>query len=229
MKSSIITKTILSTSVLALLCAGASAQNLLLNPGFEINSLTSYSNVLNNFTAFQGQWGVESATITLATGGVTPFELTHMLSMTNDGNTTTQAVQATDVTAYASLIDSGTATASFNSLFNAADGLPLPSAAVLLHYYTGAGLAFGAGFVSTSFTTDGNPSTWEQISTGGTIPVGTRWLVSEVLYNDASLSGVGSGFVDAAALTVTPEPSSALLMIGSGAMLLLRRRRAAAL
>ena len=229
MKSSIITKTILSTSVLALLCAAASAQNLLLVPGFETNFLTSYSNVLNNFTANQGLWGVESTTISLATVGVIPLDGTRMLSMTNDGGTTTQAVQATDVTTSASLIDLGGATVHFSAFFNAADGLPAPRAAVLLHFYTGAGLSFGAGSISTSLTTDGDPSTWEQISTSGAIPVGTRWLVSEVLYTDASLITTNAGFVDAASLTITPEPSSALLMIGSGAMLLLRRRRAAAL
>ncbi len=93
--------------------------NLLVDPGFEANPLTTASNVLNNFPTYQGQWGVESATITGVDGGVTPAQGTQMLRMTDDGLVATQAFQVTDVTVYAGLIDSGGATANLSALFNA--------------------------------------------------------------------------------------------------------------
>ena len=97
------TKQILAGAGLALALAvgtPAARANVLVNPGYEANTLDTAFNVLNNFSTYQGVWGVEVATIVTAENGVTPAQGVQMLRMLDDGNVTTQGFQTTNVTSY---------------------------------------------------------------------------------------------------------------------------------
>lgn len=229
MKPSIQTRSTTSIGILALLCAAATGQaNMLVDPSFESNPLITFNNALTFFVANQGKWGAEAATITLATGGVIPHDGTHMLSETGNPSFY-QTAQVTDVTGMSSLIDLGGQTVNLSAFFNTPNGVSAAGAAVSVTFLSGTDFnANQIGVISGSRTLDGDFTTWEQASVSGAIPANTRWLVSQVIYNAASL-GSNPGFVDAANLTVVPEPTSALLLLGSGAVLLLRRRRTVAL
>lgn len=222
-----------------ILCAGlllaiaASAQparaNLLIDPGFEANALTSYVNVLTDFTTYQGIWGVENATITVAENGVTPPEGVKMLRMVDDGLLTTQGFQVTDVTSYAAIIDSGAGIVNLSALFNVDHGVPAAITGVYVQFFSASnyGSQIGAG-IGGGLTLDNSDITWETTSVGGAIPVNTRWILSQVAYNNASLLGsdgaVHPGYVDAANLRITPEPASlTLLLLGASAMWMRRR------
>jgi hypothetical protein len=221
------TKWILACAGLALAFGAstpAARANLLVDPGFEANPLTTLSNVLNNFAAFQGTWGVEAATITGVDGGVTPPELIKMLRMVDDGLTTTQGVQVTDVSVYTPQINSG-ATVNLSALFTAGPNVPAAGAGVVVQFFSAAnyGSQIGSPIIG-SLTLDGFASTWQTVSVSGTIPVGTTWLVSQVYYGDASLLG-NPGYVDAADLTIVPEPASVVGLLVVVATALRMRRR----
>ncbi len=211
--------------VLAFALSGVQAQ--LVDPGFESNPLTSYSNVLTNFPGYQGVWGVEAATITGVDGGVTPASGAKMLRMVDDGLVATQAFQSTDVTALAGIIDAGGATAGLSALFNAGPNVPAGSAAVSLRFFSTSnwGSLIGGPVVGT-LSLDNSAATWESALVTAPIPVGTRWVMTEVLYNNASLLG-NPGYVDDAALRITPEPASVALLALGGLAALRRRRRSA--
>ncbi len=200
--------------------------NLLVDPGFEVNALTTYTNVLNNFVGYQGIWGVESATISGVDGGVTPAQGARMLRMTDDGLVATQAFQATDVTSYAALIDSGGATVNLSALLNAGPNVPAGVGGVTVRFFTAAnwGSAIGAP-VSGSLALDNLSGTWQTASVSTAIPVSTRWLITEVAFTNSTMLG-NPGYVDAADLTVTPEPAS-LGLLCLGGLLLIRRRSVA--
>ncbi|HVP12072.1 MAG TPA: hypothetical protein VMV94_12900 [Phycisphaerae bacterium] len=194
----------------------ASAQsvraNLLVDPGFEVNQLDTAYNVLNFFSTYQGIWGVEAATISGVDNGVTPFQGVQMLRMVDDGLTATQGFQVTDVSSYATLIDSGGATVNLSALFNVDKAVPAAISAVYVQFFTGPSYGSQIGSpLSGGLTLDISPNTWQTASLSGAIPAGTRWLLSQVLYNDASLMGIDGlshpGYVDAANLTITPEPA----------------------
>lgn len=214
-------------SLLVLLAAWtpAARANLLVDPGFESNPLTSAANVLANFPAYQGQWGAEVGTITGATGGVTPAQGSKMLSMTDDGLTATQTFQVTDVTAYATQINTGTASVNLSALFNVGPNVPAGVAAVYVQFFSASnyGSQIGAG-TGSSLTLDASPATWQPITVTAPIPVGTTWIMSQVYYLDAPLLS-NPGYVDAADMTITPEPAS-MALLGLGGAVLFRRRRA---
>ncbi len=197
--------------------------NLLVDPGFELNPLTSYLNVLNNFPGYQGVWGVEAATITGVDGGVTPAAGSKMLRMVSDGLITTQAFQTTDVSSWAGAIDSGLGIVSLGALFNA--NLPAATGGVIVMFFSAANYGSQIGSpLAANITLDSLPGTWESASVSGAIPVGTRWLVSQVLYSNASLAGQ-AGYVDEADLRVVPEPASGLFLACTAAVAVLSRRK----
>jgi hypothetical protein len=215
--------------VTMLACTPAWA-NLLVDPGFEANPLTSYSNVLTNFTGFQGQWGGEVALITGFENGVTPPEGVDMLRMDDDGLITTQTFQVTDVTSYAAIIDAGSATATLDALFNVDAHVPAATGGVYIQFFSASnyGSQIGTGLAG-PLALDALDTTWETAAVTTGVPVGTRWILSQVYYSDASLLGVDGvvhgGYVDAADLRVTPEPAT-LGLLAMGAFAMLRRRHA---
>lgn len=202
--------------------------NLLVDPGFESNPLTTIANPLANFPGFQGVWGIENATITGVDNGVTPAQGAKMLRMDDDGAVTTQGVQVTDVTSYAGPVDAGLASLTLAALFNVDANTPAAVAGVYIQFFSAAnyGSQIGTG-LGGSLALDASVNTWETASVTTPIPVGTRWLMSQVYYSDASLIGndgaVHAGYVDVGDLRVIPEPSAVGLLI-LGAMAMLRRR-----
>jgi len=214
--------------VVAIGTPSAKAVNMLVDPGFESNPLTTAGNVLTNFPGFQGVWGVEAATITGVDGGVTPAQGVRMLRMVSDGLVATQAFQTTDVSSQAALIDSGAATVSLNAQFNVGSSVPAAGGSVLVAFFTAANYGSLTGNISNGMVLDNSSNTWETILVGGAVPVGTRWLMSQVAYNNASLVG-NPGYVDAADLRLVPEPATlSLLALGGLAIAGRRRKRRAA-
>jgi hypothetical protein len=216
---SIRTHQMVACTVLMLAITGATMSaraNLLVDPGFEANPLTTASNVLNFFPTYQGQWGQENATITGVDGGVTPAQGFKMLRMDNTGSYT-QTFQVTDVTSYAALIDSGGSTVNMSALFNVDKNLAAALGGVGVSFFTTS--TYGSNippYPAASMTLDNSVNTWQSISVSSAIPVGTRWLVSQVFYQDASLLGLdgnyGAGYADAADLRIVPEPSTLILL-----------------
>ena len=201
--------------------------NLLVDPGFEVNPLDTATNVLNNFPVYQGIWGQENGTITGVDGGVTPAQGFKMLRMDNTGSYT-QTFQVTDVTSYAATIDAGGATINMSALFDVDKNLLAALGGVGVSFFTANNYGSLTSFITGSLTLDNSANTWEPITVSGAIPVGTRWLVSQVFYQDATLLGIdgnyGGGYVDAADLTITPEPAT-MCLLGLGTLGLLRRRK----
>jgi len=213
------------------LAAGAPAAraNILVDPGFEANPLTTAGNVLTNFPTYQGVWGPEVGSIVGTENGVTPAQGVKMLHMDDDGNVTTQTFQTTDVTSYGAMISTGTATVTLSALFNVDKAVQAAAAGVFVQFFSGASYGSQIGVpISSSLTLDANPSTWQTISVTGTIPIGTTWLMSQVYYSDASLLGVDGvshpGYVDAADTNIAPEPASVGLLALAGVALRARRR-----
>ena len=226
-------RNLIAACICLLLVFAASAQpagaNLLVDPGFELNPLDTAANVLGNFPLYQGVWGVEAATIVVAENTVTPPQGVKMLRMVDDGQGgTTQGMQVTDVTSYATLIDSGGATVNMSALFDAHPKLPAAIGGVYVSFFTANYYGSLTTFIGNTLTLDTAPSTWEPISVSGAIPAGTRWLLSQVVYSDASLLGSDGvsypSYVDAADLSITPEPAS-LGLLAFAALALWTRRR----
>lgn len=204
--------------------------NMLVDPGYESNPLTTATNVLTNFSGFEGDWGVENALIVGAENGVTPIEGVKMLRMDDDGNVTTQGFQTTDISSLASFVDAGTATVTLDALFNVDAHVQAAAAGVYIQFFSANnyGSQIGTGMAG-SLSLDNSDATWESASVSLTVPVGTRWLMSQVYYNDASLIGtdgiIHPGYVDDTNLRVTPEPAT-ICLLALGAVGLFRRRRA---
>ncbi|MBM4102627.1 MAG: PEP-CTERM sorting domain-containing protein [Planctomycetes bacterium] len=213
--------------------AGASA-NLLVDPGFETNPLTTYTNVLTNFPGFVGQWGDEVSTIVTAENGITPFQGVRMLRMDDDGLTATQTFQSTDVTAFAATIDAGGVGINAIAQYNAHPHLSAALSNITVFFFSAAnwGSQIGTPLVS-NLILDASPNTWQANLVAGIVPVGTRWMVTQVAYQNASLLGSDGamypGYVDAAELWVkVPEPATMGLLALGGLTLLRRRRRQSA-
>ena len=119
---------------LAIVAVPPSARaNLLVDPSFESNPLTTDVNVLGNFPGFQGVWGQELSTITGPDDGVIPAAGSKQLRMAYTGSYT-QAFQAIDVTSSAALIDSGSAAVNMNALYNA--NLPAALGVISVSFFT---------------------------------------------------------------------------------------------
>lgn len=216
-------------TVLAVSCAGIANANLLVNPGFEVNSLASIGAVVGSFSP--GVWGPENGAITGVNGGVTPFAGNRMLKMDDDGLSYTQAYQATNVTSYAASIDANLCIGGIAARFTTGPNLSGALAAVSIQFFSAAnfGSQIGTGYVS-SLTLDGSASSWQTILASGAIPAGTRWILSQVTYKNSTLyssSGVAySGYVDNANMDIrlVPAPGAFGLMTMAGFVASRRRR-----
>lgn len=204
-----------------------------MDPGFESNALDNYTTVANDFTGKQGVWGAEVGCIFTGTSvdGVTPIG-SKMLGVTNAGGGATQTVQVTDISG---IFGSGTGNATFDMSArftmggNVAGGFKDGRVSVIARFFTGAlyNSANTPADLGVSLTLDADPSTWEQLTLSGTIPAGTTWMITEVLYTNASI-GTATGYVDDTSFTITyiPEPGSCALAILGAGLLIGRRRRA---
>jgi len=179
--------------------------------GFESSPLIGYSAALNNFAAFQGSWGAESGSIAIGTtGGVAPYSGSRMLSMTNDGLTASQTVQVIDISTLATLIDTGSLEATFSAYFNGATGIAAASSLTTLRFYSTSGLGGASTVTSHSLVLDANTGTWQLNGVTAAIPIGTRWMVVELAYGNASIGSL-AGFVDEAALCIHKLPCDSAL------------------
>jgi hypothetical protein len=219
---------------LVLLCAGlllafavsspSSGANLLVDPEFDgIPALNTFGPVFGP-PFLLGQWGAESGAIVGVDDGVTPRTAQTMLAEYYTGSYT-QTMQATDVSA-----DPAGSTYTLSAYFNA--NVPAAQGFVNLSFYDALYNGVGSPVSSSAVPLDSLVSTWEQKSITVTVPLTTKYIVSQVAYLDSSLAGSDgvnhAGYVDSASLTLVPEPGT-ISLLGMGAFGLLawawRRRK----
>jgi hypothetical protein len=217
----------LCMGLFVVVAAFGSPANLLVDPSFELNPLDTLVNIATT-PLTKGVWGAENGVIVsgIQPDFVSPYDGTKMLCMADDGLSYTQTFQFTDVSAYASLIDSGKALATACGYFDTGDFAPGAGIGyIILHFAVADAWPLTDGSATNSLTLDSNPFTWQYLDVSAVIPVGVRYIGTEVLYNNASLAG-HNGYVDATCLNVVPEPGSiGLLATAAGSALLMRRRR----
>ena len=211
------TPVILSACLLAALtCCGpkAAASNLLVDPEFDgIPALNSLATVFGP-PFITGQWGAENGAIVGVDGGVTPLTARTMLAEYSPAGGYTQTMQVTDVSSFPA-----SSAFTLSAYFNANLNVPAAKGFVNLSFYDASYSPVGAA-VSAGLILDNNPATWEQISLTLTEPLTTKYVVSQVLYDESTLVSNGAvwpGYVDSASLTVVPEPSC-FALLGAGAI-----------
>jgi hypothetical protein len=194
--------------------------NLLIDPEFDgIPPLLPMASVFPpSVSATLGNWGAENGAIVGVDDGVTPLTAQTMLAEYSPAGGYTQTGQLTDVSS-----DPAGSTYLLSAYFNVNNHVPAASAFVNISFYD-ASYALVGSPPSAGLILDNNISTWEQISLTATAPLTTKYVFSQVLYDENTLPGVDglvhAGYVDSASLTVVPEPS-AIILIGLGALGLL--------
>lgn len=211
----------------ALLAQGALGANLLTDPGFDSNALTTAFNSLNDFPTYQGVWGQENSTIVGIDNGSVPVSPFSQLRMDLTGGVTTQAFQTVDVTSYAGIIDANTAVLNASALFNSNAQAALGG--VYIQYFTGNSYGTLFGPLDSSIQTfDSTTTTWQSASLSVPVPAGTRWIMFQVAFAEASLldaAGViGAGYVEDTYMEIVPSPGAGALL-GLAGLAGLRRRR----
>lgn len=227
-------KSVASLAALWVALAATSAQalitpNLLTDPGFNTpltNPLISYTSVLGppyNVDA----WGDENSSVVGAQAGVTPLEGNGMLRMDDDGLVVTQIWQRVNVNLYITDIDAGNAMAMSMASFNTPGGVLGASGAVQIAFYNAAN-AFLGSFTQPTGALDPNPQTWQGFATPNVaVPVGTRFLETQLYFVNSTLPSGTGGYVDAVdmRLKTIPEPASCLMVVFGACTALLRRAR----
>jgi hypothetical protein len=178
-------------------------------------------------SSIYGAWGAENGAIVGVDDGVTPLTAKTMLAeYTTSSGGYTQTAQVTDVSSYPA-----SSTFTLSAYFNVNNFVPAAHAFVNLSFFDASYASLG-GPPSSGLILDTNVSTWEQISLTTIEPLNTKYVVSQVLYDENTLPGIDgvvhAGYVDSASLTVVPEPGT-IALLGMGAIGLLacawRRRR----
>ncbi len=220
-----------AVSALTLAHGTPARANLLTDPGFETNALLPGVGVLTNIPGNAGIWGTENAAIVGVTGGITPAGGVKMLEMSDDGLIATQGWQAVNVSSFATAIDAGLATFTSSAKYNVQQTVPAASASTAMIYVDNTGVFgnFTAASTATGQVLDNNPATWQTIAHNGPVPVGTRWLIIQVAYANATLvnsaGAIDHGYVDDAFLDVRVVPEPTVLGALAGLATLARRRR----
>ena len=213
------TRTNLTIVIANLLLAFASASpsaeaaNLLVDPDFNgVPPLSSAATVLGPPFVL-GQWGPENGAIVGVDGGVTPLTASTMLAEYAPGTSSyTQTYQATDVSA-----DPAGSTYTLSAFFDANQNLSAASAFVNISFYDASYSPLGVP-LSSGLILDNNTATWQQISATATEPAGTKYVLSQVLYDNSTLQSsngaIFPSYVDGASLTLksVPEPSAFALL-----------------
>jgi len=199
----------------AMLTSAAAQANLLADDSFEsgIDPLPLLGPVVGPPFS-PGFWGAELGGEVTAEFGVSPAAGQYMLYMENEGLAVTQAFQAVDVNSFAGLIDSGSAVAYLTAYYNSPGGVAGPTTVPGLLFFAGAndwGSPLGSGFGS--FSLDASPDTWEPYLFTASVPVGTRWIVAQLGYDDSTLPAGVRGYVDVASLRIIPEPATLALLV----------------
>ena len=194
--------------------AGRAGADLIVDAGFEDPTpLGSFGSVVG--PPFQvGYWGTENGQKVGAENGVTPFEGSQMLRMT-EVSAHTQTWQAVDLTPYASQIDAGNFAFTFGAWYNIADTTQSARAIASVYLFDSAyGWPSATAFVQSYIDTDTDPTTWEFTSVFVNVPAGVRYALVQVHYAD--LYGLGRPvYVDGVQLDIIPAPSSlALALVG---------------
>lgn len=191
----------LTSLVLSTLAAPASASaqsNLLSAGGFEgINSLTTY------WPSSANAWGTESAGLSGAANGISPFG-NQMLLLTHAGGggaaQTAQIVHGPFVAG-----SKVTFSVKFNTWLAAWAKSPQTAAVVV---QTNSGLALdGARYTSPTVTLDTDTTGWQTATVTVTLPANTNYLSAEIIlwqYSGALPYGTPLAYADDAVLTVVP-------------------------
>jgi hypothetical protein len=206
---------------LILVCAGlllaiaastpSAGANQLVDPEFDgIPVLLPMSSVYPpSGTSALGQWGAENGAIVGIDDGITPLTARTMLAEYYTGSYT-QTAQLTDVSA-----DPAGSTYTLSAYFNA--NLPAAQAFVNFSFYDASYAYLGVDVSSSPGVLDSLVSTWEQKSVTTTAPLTTKYILSQVMYLDSTLTdstGVNhAGYVDSASLTLVPEPGTIALLL----------------
>jgi hypothetical protein len=186
------------------------APNLLVDPEFDgTPALNPFAPVFGP-PFITGQWGAENGAIVGAADGITPRTARTMLAEYSPAGGYTQTLQVTDVSA-----DPAGSKYTLSAYINA--NLPAAQAFVNLSFYDSANNYLGLA-VSSGGVLDSNLTTWEQFSLTVTEPLNTKYVLSQVLYLESTLTdsdGVvrHAGYVDSASLTTesVPEPTTIII------------------
>ncbi len=199
----------------------AKAVNLLVDPDFNGTPPLSNAATVLGPPFVLGQWGPENGAIVGVDGGVTPLTAPTMLAEYAPGTSSyTQTYQATDVSA-----DPAGSSFTLSAFFDANQNLPAAGAFVNMTFYDASYTLLG-GPPSSGLILDNNPATWQQISVTATEPPNTKYIVSQVLYDNNTLMDstgvIDPSYVDAASLTLNPVPEpSAFVLLGAGSLLMM--------
>jgi hypothetical protein len=202
-----------SCSLIVFVTASAARANLLVDPEFDgTPSLLSMAAVFPpSGSSVLGNWGAENGAIVGVDDGITPLTARNMLAeYTTSSFSYTQTAQVTDVSSYPA-----GSTFQLSAYFNVNNNVTAAHAFVNMSFYDASYSSLG-GPPSAGLVLDNNIATWEQISLSTVEPLGTKYIVSQVLYDENTLPGIDgvvhAGYVDSASLTVVPEPSSIVLL-----------------
>ena len=231
-----------SKLLLAIIFAAASfcsAQNLVVNSGFELTEDTDGS-----WPSSYGDWQGDYSSIVGTTSGITAYEGSQMLQLKGTSWTTfpssagaCEVPQIVDVSQYASLIASGDAVVSASVYLNRVTGDAQTDNQLGISIYAHEGSAGSYPSdranhlwllreVATIYT-DADPGTWQLCELQVALPTNTDYVVielqgSENIFNDTSYPEFDGHFADAVSVQIIPEPAT-LILLGTGTLILIRK------